>query len=588
MWAKLAVNGYPLYRETKAVQSPLFLETLGLAFRLAGQTVQAGRGAMLSGFGLLAVSLSWLAYRNRGWPSALATLMMLSISPLAFTFSRLAMAEFPATALAVTSLALLLHFIDTEQRVWCIASGLMLGLSFITKPLNPFIIVPMAIVLISHFYNKQESQKSILTGENKIFAFLKRKSYLMDILWWSLGLVVPFIAVLLVYDPRAMYDQLVLFRSDLRDAIPGSFAETAAQFEIFIHNHWGIWLLAVGGVAVGSRKYNIPDSLPTSYLLAGCVMLCWHTPLFAHHFIVLLPPLILLASELISEFITPHAKTQNNFYIRLLTGLLIAVAAFNIPAMLKANQQAVAVVTGGREQQALDLLRAVSQPADMVMGDSQLLIFMADRSTPPDLGDLALVGIKAKRQTSARLIDLTTTTQAAAVVQWSLRLPWLPEYLDWVQANYLARRVWDNDHIIYFVPRWPSSRPLPNEQTSPLGKSLQLRGYQLEPSQIKNTLNLKIYWQTTAPLTKDYTVFIQLLDHNGKLVVGRDSQPLSGYFPTRQWPPNEIITDLVHVPLPPDLPTGDYTLITGMYLLDTLERLPTPTGDYVTLTSIKR
>ena len=36
MWARLAVDGYPLYSETQAVQSPLFLETIGLAFRLAG------------------------------------------------------------------------------------------------------------------------------------------------------------------------------------------------------------------------------------------------------------------------------------------------------------------------------------------------------------------------------------------------------------------------------------------------------------------------------------------------------------------------------------------------------------------------
>jgi len=40
MWARLAVDGYPLYGETQAVQAPFFLEWVALAFRLAGQTIQ--------------------------------------------------------------------------------------------------------------------------------------------------------------------------------------------------------------------------------------------------------------------------------------------------------------------------------------------------------------------------------------------------------------------------------------------------------------------------------------------------------------------------------------------------------------------
>jgi hypothetical protein len=224
----------------------------------------------------------------------------------------------------------------------------------------------------------------------------------------------------------------------------------------------------------------------------------------------------------------------------------------------------------------LQLLNGVSNPQDFLMGDGQLLIFMAGRRTPPPLGDVALVAIKAGRQTSNRMIELTQAYQAPAVVQWSLRLPWLPEYLEWVQTNYLARRVWDDDHIIYFVPRLPVGQPLPNERPVSLGQAVALRGYQLEPGPIKpgRDLNLKVYWQTDEPLAEDYTIFTQLLDSSGKLVAGHDSQPLAGYFPTSQWPAHEVVTDIVPLPLPGELPPGSYTLITGMYLLETLERLP--------------
>jgi hypothetical protein len=47
MWARLIVEGYPLYSETQAVQAPLFLEWVALAFRIGGQTIQAGRWAIL-------------------------------------------------------------------------------------------------------------------------------------------------------------------------------------------------------------------------------------------------------------------------------------------------------------------------------------------------------------------------------------------------------------------------------------------------------------------------------------------------------------------------------------------------------------
>jgi 4-amino-4-deoxy-L-arabinose transferase-like glycosyltransferase len=630
MWARLAVDGYPLYSQTYAVQPPLFLEWVGLAFRLAGTTIQAGRWAILPGFGLLAVALSWLAYRSDGWPAALAALLLLSLSSLIFTFSRLVMAEVPATALAVISVALIFLYFDQNRKIWLIASGLVLGLSFLFKPLNPFVVVPIGWLLwqedggrglgvrgqwseIGGHYSRMSGRRSAVRG------------LLLDALLWSLALALPLIAVPFLYDPAAVYDQLISFRGDLRAAIPGSTAETWEQFKLFITSHWGFWLLAFGGIMAtvwserGSRgageqrsrgaeeqgRFSFhPSSLILHplvwllWLLAGIAMLWWHTPLFPHHFIVLLPPLILLGAGLISSFYKKAARWLSDPGLRssvfgrlslLLGATLIIVAAFNLPALIKANGETAAIVTGGREAEALQLLRAVSAPDDFVMGDSQLLIFMAGRRTPPPLGDVALVAIKARRQTSKRMINLTEQYQSPAIVQWSLRLPWLPDYLAWVDSSYLARRVWDNDHIIYFGLRVPPGQAIPNERMIRLGDFVSVRGYHVEPPQVGQDLNLKVYWQTDTPLQEDYTIFTQLLDPQGKLAASWDSQPLGGYFPTSQWPAHEIVTEIVRLPLPAGLPPGDYTLITGLYRLETLERLRTADGhnDYVTLTTLK-
>lgn len=585
MWARLAADGYPLYSETQAVQAPLFIEAVGLSFQLFGQSVETGRWLILFSFSLLATLLSWLAYRAGGWLAALVALVLLAVSPLCFTFSRLVMAEIPATALAVVSLALAFGFWDTGRRGWLVASGLALGLSFLTKALYPFLAVPVGLLLL---------WRCPWPGSWRCLG--------RDSLWWAAGVLFPLALTLLLYPPATLYDQLMRFRGDLRQAVPGSPAETWAQFELFLRSHWGFWLLAFSGImafivskadghkAASERQPagNLDFLSWTAWLAAGVVMLWWHTPLFPHHFVVLLPPLILLAAGFVARTVAWRAAWRLT-PARGAALAVIVVASLNLPAMVTANRQTAAIVTGGREAEALKLLQAVSSPDDFLMGDSQLLIFMAGRRTPPPLGDVALVAIKAGRQTSARMIDLTRAYEAPAVVQWSLRLPWLPEYVAWVEDNYLARRVWDNDHIIYFGPRL--SGEIPNERSVRLGDGVVLRGYELDPAGARAgcDFNLKVYWQATARLDRDYTIFTQLFDRTGSLVAGWDSQPLGGYLPTGRWPEGEIITDVVRLPLPADLPAGEYTLVTGMYLLETMERLPnlTETGDLIRLATVR-
>ncbi len=569
MWSRLPVEGYPLYSETRAVQPPLFFEWVGLAFRLAGISVQVGRWAMLMGYGLFAAALGWLAYRYKRWPAALTAVILTGIAPLIFTLSRLVMAELLATGLATAAIGFAAVFAEQKHRHWLAVSGLLFGLSLMVKTLNPFVALPIGILLLTARPIKR--QLSALLGDG---------------LLWGIAALLPVVAVWLMYDAPAMYAQTVAFRGALRAAISGSWADTWQHFYHFGQTHWGFGLMALGGVvsAVRLRQNQSLTVVWLAWLLSGAAMLAWHTPLFYHHLVLLLPPLILLGAGFVADGVETVRRT--GFSLRsAVYGLVIVAAAFNLPGAVAANQAEVSVTTGGREQDALTLLQAVSAPADFVMGDSQQFIFMANRRTPPPLGDVALVAIKAGLQTSERMIALNQQYQSPAVVQWSLRLPWLPDYLAWVEQNYLARRVWDNDHIIYFAPRLFAGATIPHEQQTRLGDQLTLRGYQTELSD--DLLVVKTYWRPDGLLPYDYTVFTQLLDSSGALVAGWDSQPLGGYFPTTAWPAGETVTDIVQFPLPPKLPPGDYTLITGMYLLETLERLPAADGGgFVTLTTI--
>jgi hypothetical protein len=92
-------------------------------------------------------------------------------------------------------------------------------------------------------------------------------------------------------------------------------------------------------------------------------------------------------------------------------------------------------------------------------------------------------------------------------------------------------------------------------------------------------LKTVFHWQALHPTNQPYTVFLQLLNEQGQVVSGWDSQPFGGLYPTNLWSPGEVVVDTFNLPLPEGgLPPGSYRLITGFYDVDTGARLPASTG----------
>jgi hypothetical protein len=151
---------------------------------------------------------------------------------------------------------------------------------------------------------------------------------------------------------------------------------------------------------------------------------------------------------------------------------------------------------------------------------------------------------------------------------------------DWLAVvNNQMKPVWAEDNALVYLTR--SDRvPLPTHPdtliNATLGDSIELVGYTLDKSrQTENsTLNLTLFWQPLTTLPADYTAFLHLRNHENLIAVQRDSPPLDGAYPTSHWRPGEIVIDPITLPLPESLSPGSYTLFTGLYQLDTLQRLP--------------
>jgi len=108
-----------------------------------------------------------------------------------------------------------------------------------------------------------------------------------------------------------------------------------------------------------------------------------------------------------------------------------------------------------------------------------------------------------------------------------------------------------------------------------LGRKAMLLGYDLFPSTptAGDSWQITLYWEPLVRMSKDYTVFVHLIDAAGDLVAQMDEQPLEGEYPTHLWQLEEQIKDGHRLPLPDDLPAGWYRLEVGLYLLDAGERL---------------
>jgi mannosyltransferase len=135
--------------------------------------------------------------------------------------------------------------------------------------------------------------------------------------------------------------------------------------------------------------------------------------------------------------------------------------------------------------------------------------------------------------------------------------------------------------------------PLPEEPRvtvrARFGQEILLHGYAVGegPFTPGDVVPVTLFWETDAPPGR-YKVFLHLMDSAGNLVAQNDAEPRGDLSPTFIWSVGERVTDRHGVYLPPDLPPGVYRLMTGMYRVDTGERLPLtldgePAGDSLEL-----
>lgn len=109
---------------------------------------------------------------------------------------------------------------------------------------------------------------------------------------------------------------------------------------------------------------------------------------------------------------------------------------------------------------------------------------------------------------------------------------------------------------------------------------MRLLGYDLKAQRVQPgaTLKLVLYWQTTRPLARDYSVFVHLTPMNNDRQVAQADSMHPGPNPTSRWPTDKYTIDLHEMRVPPEVAPGRYRLQMGVYDSGRSVRIPLREG----------
>ena len=79
------------------------------------------------------------------------------------------------------------------------------------------------------------------------------------------------------------------------------------------------------------------------------------------------------------------------------------------------------------------------------------------------------------------------------------------------------------------------------------------------------TVDVRLYFEAEGAAERDYTVFVHLVDEDGRVWAQSDGWPVRGAAPTSSWVEGQALMDVHTLSLPSDAPQGTYTLFVGLY-----------------------
>lgn len=400
--------GEPLFSGVYSSQPPAFL-LLVLPFHLlSGGALLAGRATvlLLSILGLLAAyrGVTLLADRR----VALLAVALLAADPLFMRQSVTLQADGPALALALISLALAVEGRLHEGRLsglLAASAGAVLAVAILTKLLAVAAAPALAVLLLRR------------TPGTEVAAAARRSAAA------GFGAAAAAAACLLPYAGGlpALWEQTIGLHLQARHSALGGVPPDVLLAEL------PIVALGVAGAYVGRRHASALAMTGVTWSVAAILVLALHRPLWPHHLLILVVPLVLLAGSIAVRL---HRLGPAPTVLAALVLILASVAA--------ALQVHRSQTPDASRLDAVTVEQAATAAGDLTITDDQYTVALAGRRTPPPLVDTSQVRVQSGELTTAQVATVADRWHVSCVLvdDHYGSLGAMPGFREWVAQRY--------------------------------------------------------------------------------------------------------------------------------------------------------
>lgn len=418
--ATALLDGHAPYSEVFIAQPPAFPRLLALALRIGGETVSAGR-ALSVGAGVVALLSTFIiTWRLTGsLVSGMWGLFVLSLSDAWFVQSRTVQPEAVAMGSGLAAIALLCC--STRPLITGLA-GTLFGVGLMSKPL----VAPLALPLVALCLRSNRLPwSSVRMRFAPLLAFL-------------VGSAVVATVLLLSVDLASMWEQAIAFHRDARRGAPSAVAQRARMLVAAVADNRALCLAAIGGLyARRGFASSFTWHVTLWWLLASGTAIVWQYPVFMHHTVLLLPPLIVAAASLWRSLVSVQDDLPLVF-VAFLSLFLVSCVVYCTDR--RTDRYLQAADDFGEERDVLATLRDLTATRDSILSDDPMQTFRIGRRAVPWTCDVSHTRLVSGYLPTAELIE--SAQQSTAIVFWTGRLEADATFVKWVKARWRLVKVY--------------------------------------------------------------------------------------------------------------------------------------------------
>lgn len=565
MRARMIAEGFRLYEDIWFNHPPLLVQAVSAAFAAFGERVETARMVALglSCAGIVGVAL--VARELEGWRAGILAAVMLALSPLFFSLSRAVMSSLPALALATLAIGLALAARSPGRafgvRPLVVASGLAFGLGAATKLIVAPLAAPVLVALAAADWRR------------------KPAGLASRLVLWAAAAAAPLVAALAPYGAMNLWEQTVGSVVGARGAYELDVVRNLQDLlEWLADGQLGIAALGVYGIARGLSR-SAEWRVVGVWLAAAVTSIVLQTPLWSHHFALLVLPLavgagagVVWAAEDVGRAAAAWREPGGSSDAGWPAFGLVAGVTFLLALPVAVERNAQSTRSDSEDPWlALARLEELTEPGDYTVTDSPMHAFRAGLLVPPNLCDPGAKRFASRSLSLSDVADDIVRFKPTAVVTWNERF---------AKEESQALPAWLADMGYRLADEFDAGRArriyLPPEmEIAPAARSVGARwagGMELAALDVDESLarpggriRLRLDWLASGPTQRPLTVFAHLLDERGERIAQQDNPPGRGVRATDHWQPGETIRDVFEVDIPDGAVPGSYAVRIGVY-----------------------